>query len=72
MNVYNVTIESKANVGAGLGYGGGGRSITIVTDTLQSAMSIARTKLKNDEEIAGIYTSAADVLVDYSHATQGN
>jgi len=66
MNVYHVTIEPKAIAGAGIGYAGSGRTLTIVTGTLQEAMSIARTKLASNEDIAGIYTQSVDVLVDYS------
>ena len=72
MNVYNVTIEPKAVQGAGIGHFGSGRSITIITGTLQEALGIARTKINGNEEIAGIYTTATDVIVDYSHIVSGN
>lgn len=66
MNVYNVTVEPKPVVGSGIGHFGGGRSMTIVTGTLQEALGIARSKITDKEEIAGIYTTATDVIVDYS------
>lgn len=67
MNVYNVTVEPKAVAGAGIGYIGSSRSITIVTGSLQEAMSIARGKITDKEEIVGVYTTASDVIVDYSN-----
>lgn len=72
MNVYHVTIEPKPVSGAGIGPYGNGRTLSIVTSSLQEAMSIARGKISGNEEIAGIYTSATDVIVDYSQITQGN
>jgi hypothetical protein len=70
MNVYNVTIEPKAVQGAGIGHFGSSRTLTIVTGTLQEALGIARSKITDKEEVAGIYTTATDVVVDYSQVVK--
>ena len=76
MNVYQVNIEQKAVAGTGLSAGSigsyGGRSITIVTGTLQEAMSIARTKITDKEYVQGVWETAKDVVVDYSQVTGQN
>lgn len=75
MNVYQVTIEQKAVAGAGYSSGPvnyGGRSITIVTGTLQEAMSIAKTKITDKEYVQGVWETAKDVVVDYSQVTGQN
>lgn len=73
MNVYQITIQPKAV--PGMGYSSGPscsqRSISIVTTSLQEAMSLARGKLAANEEIAGIYLQAEDVVVDYSTVING-
>ena len=66
MNVYTITITPKAMAGAGIGHLGNDRQITIVTDSLQDAMSIARGRITDKEEIAGVWTTSTDVIVDYS------
>lgn len=70
MNVYTVTVVPKPSNNSGIGYYGSERLVVIVTDTLQDAMSIARSRIANTEEIAGIYTSHTDVIVDYSKTAQ--
>lgn len=72
MNVYTVTIVPKGTQGAGLGYLGNERQLTIVTGTLQEAMGIARSKCTDKEEIQGIYCNSNDVIVDYSHVIGNN
>ena len=77
MNVYQVNIEQKAVAGAGYSSGPvgsyGGRTITIVTGTLQEAMGIARTKCSDKERVQGVWETAKDVIVDYSTIQpQGN
>lgn len=76
MNVYQVNIEQKAVGGSGLTSGpvgpyGGGRTIHVVTGTLQEAMSIARTKITDKEYIQGVWETAKDVVVDYSQQQSG-
>lgn len=66
MNVYQVNVEPKPVQGTGLGNIGCGRTFTVVTDTMQEAMSIARTKVTGNEEITGIYELSKDAVVDYS------
>lgn len=66
MNVYTITVTPKAIPGSGIGHIGNDRQITIVTGTLQEAMGIARGKITDKEEIAGIWTNSTDVIVDYS------
>jgi len=75
MNIYQVNIETKGVAGTGLGgvagsYGG--RSITVVTGTLQEAMSIARTKITDKEYVQGVWETAKDAVVDYSQVTGQN
>lgn len=66
MNVYSISIRAKPIAGAGIGYVGGDRAIVVVTGSLLEAMSIARGKITDKEEIIGIYESYVDVVVDYS------
>lgn len=70
MNVYQVNVEPKPVPGTGLGGMGCGRNFTVVTDTLQEAMSIARGKITGNEEVTGIYVLSADCVVDYSKVIQ--
>lgn len=72
MNVYQVNIEPKGISGSGIGHLGSGRTISIVTGTLQEAISIARTKITDKEEVQGIWETAKDVVVDYSQVTGQN
>lgn len=74
MNVYQVSVQPKAVSGAGIQphIGGSGRTFQIVTGTLQDAMSIARTKITDKEEITGVYVTGQDVVVDYSQVTGQN
>lgn len=72
MNVYQVNVEPKGLAGAGIGHMGSGRVIHIVTDSLQEAMSIARGKITDKEEVQGVWETAKDVVVDYSHVTGQN
>lgn len=72
MNVYNVSIEPKVLQGSGIGHTGSGRNLTIVTETLQDALNIARTKLSASEEITGTYTVANDAIIDYSKVSGQN
>lgn len=76
MNVYQVNIEPKAVAGTRLSAGAigsySGRSITVVTGTLQEAMSIARTKITDKEYVQGIWETAKDAVVDYSQVTGQN
>lgn len=68
MNVYQISVEPKANQGAAqsMGVYGNARTFQVVTDTLQDAMSIARGQISDKEVITGIYVSGQDVIVDYS------
>lgn len=73
MNIYQVNVEPKAVPGTGLGGIGCGRNFTVVTDTLQDAMSIARGHVDNNKEtITGVYVISTDTIVDYSHIVAGN
>lgn len=74
MNTYTVYIGPKPVSGSSpVGpISVGERSLTIVTGTMQDAMSIARTKTTHNEEITSIYTTATDVIVDYSVSDQCN
>lgn len=75
MNVYQVNIEPKAVQGAGYTSGPipySSRTITIVTGTLQEAMSIAKTKITDKEYVQGVWETAKDVIVDYSQVTGQN
>lgn len=75
MNTYTVYIAPKPTnqVLGGIGMSvAGERSITIVTDTLQNAMNLARGKIASNEEISGIYTSATDVIVDFTPVLGSN
>ena len=75
MNIYQVNIETKGVAGTGLGGAvgsHGGRSITVVTGTLQEAMSIARTKITDKEYVQGVWETAKDAVVDYSQVTGQN
>jgi hypothetical protein len=73
MNVYQVNVEPKAVQGAGIGGAPGyGRTFTVVTGTLQDAMSIARGHVGDKEQITGIYVTSSDVIVDYSQVTGQN
>lgn len=72
MNVYQVSVEPKPVAGAGLGGVGCGRTFTVVTGTLQDAMSIARGHVGDKEQITGIYVTSSDVIVDYSTVTGQN
>lgn len=76
MNSYQVSVRLKVVPGmgyasTGLGNSGGERYINIITTTVQEAMSIARGKISDKEEIYGIYLQAEDVVVDYSHQQAG-
>ena len=76
MNVYQVNIEQKAVAGTGYSSGPvgsyGGRTITVVTGTLQEAMSIAKTKITDKEYVQGVWETAKDAVVDYSQVTGQN
>lgn len=74
MNVYQISVGPKQQHGAagGMGSFGSDRVFSVVTGTLQEAMSIARTKISDKEEITGIYVQAQDVVVDYSQVTGQN
>lgn len=71
MNVYSVQIEPKSLAGSGIGHMGSTRTITIVTGTLQDAMSIAKTKCGSAEQVTSIYQTAVDAIIDYSQIQQG-
>lgn len=66
MNSYSVNISPKTVQGSGIGHMGSDRTITIVTDTLQSAISIAKTKCNSNEHVTSVYLNAEDVVIDYS------
>lgn len=70
MNVYQISVEPKPVSGTGLGGVGCGRTFTVVTDTMQEAMSIARGKINGNEEITGIYITSDNCIVDYSKVIQ--
>jgi hypothetical protein len=67
MNVYTISVEPKTanNASLGIPYGGG-YQLHIVTDTLQEAISIAKCKINNTEEITGIYIGSKDVIIDHT------
>ena len=62
-SVYLDPIASQNTLGHQIGHG---RHITIITDTLQSAMSIARANCKSGEEVTSVLLSERDVIVDYT------
>lgn len=67
MNSYRVSIDPKPIAGSGIGHAiGCGRQITIVTGTVQDALSIARGKINSNEEITGVYAESYDVIIDHS------
>lgn len=71
MNVYQVNVEPKPVAGVGIGGIGSGRTFSIVTETLQDAMSIARGHVGDKEQITGIYVTSDNVIVDYSSQQAG-
>lgn len=58
-NVYKIMIINSTGPG-----GSSWREEVIVTDTLQSAMSIGKAHCKWNEEVDEIYTIARDVVID--------
>lgn len=61
-NSYNAQLGQP---GGGIVYGNS-RSITIITDTLQSAFSIARTRCLVNEQVLSVAVNDIDVVIDYS------
>ena len=57
-NVYNVSIEQKGNFG-------NSRTISILTDTLQNAMAIGKSKCASNEEVTAVFLSQSDVVIDH-------
>lgn len=60
-NVYNVSIEPIKNR---MPFGNK-RNVYVLTDTLQNAMAIGKTKCANGEEVTGIYLDSEDVIIDH-------
>jgi len=72
--IFSASIEKKQNLPSGrnqsVGASFSSRYIHIVTDSLQSAYAIARTKCASDEEVVSVsLNSAEDVYVDKSVLT---
>ena len=59
-NVYNVSIEP-----IGKGPFGNKRNVYILTDTIQNAMAIGKTKCMSNEEVVGVYLDSQDVVIDH-------
>jgi hypothetical protein len=57
-NVYRVYVHAHGP--------GSGRSLTIVTDTLQNAVSIAKSKCVSNEEVTSVDQEACDVIIDHA------
>ena len=56
--LYQVAIENKRTKDS--------RTFSILTDTIQSALSIAKASCKNsDEEITYLYLDSRDPIIDY-------
>lgn len=68
--VYNVQTKfiNQANTIAGNTsvFASSGRSLVIITDSIQSALSIARARLNTGEEIESVYEGALDPIIDYT------
>lgn len=45
---------------------GSTRSLAIITDTLQSAMAIARTKCTGQEQVLSVTINDYDVIIDFT------
>ena len=65
-NAYSIYIEPAGSSNTSIGLHGSSRHIVIVTDTLQSAHSIARAHCKPGEEISSVSLTDRDVIVDYT------
>jgi hypothetical protein len=62
-NAYHVYI-SNSSVGCN------GRYLTIITDSLQNALSIAKSKCTNHEEVTSVSLEECDLIID--HAAVGS
>lgn len=57
-NLYSVTISNKRTADQ--------RTVYILTDTIQSAMSVGKAQCKtSDEEVTYIYLDSRDPIIDY-------
>ena len=58
-NVYNVSIEQNNSPF------GNKRNVYILTDTIQNAMAIGKSKCASNEEVVGVYLDSQDVVIDH-------
>lgn len=55
--LFNIGIKSS---------GGSYRTLIIITDTIQAALSIAKSKVAYNETVVQVDASSTDVYIDYS------
>lgn len=63
-SIFTVSIENKN--------GGGCRTLSIVTDTIQNAMSIAKCQCNANEEVTFISKSCGDPYIDFDSIMPGD
>lgn len=67
MNMYSASIRDIPVNSSVYGAGpSNNRCINILTNSMQSAMSIARAKCTSKEEVVSIYLQSEDVIIDYT------